>query len=132
MQCTICISSFIINRSRISITPCNSVFHYKCLNKWLNQNLNHPKYPNCNFDFSQLFAKKEKLDLNNNLIYNNQNENGNNALSRDANTEFNRNVRHQNTIFNTTTSGNNNINQINSHDDENGNNIRIYNGRIAN
>ena len=74
------------------------------------------------------------MNLNNNLSYNNQNENGNNALSGDANTEFNRNIRHQNTIFNTTTSGNNNINinQINSHDDENGNNIRIYNGRIAN
>ena len=49
-RCTICYEDFEVYNSVVSITPCQHIFHYKCLNNWLNQNMLNPKCPNCNFD----------------------------------------------------------------------------------
>ena len=48
--CTICIEDFIERKSRVSITQCQHVFHYKCISNWLNQNIINPKCPNCNYN----------------------------------------------------------------------------------
>lgn len=47
--CTICIEDFIENKSKVSITSCQHVFHYNCLSNWLIQNVQNPKCPNCNY-----------------------------------------------------------------------------------
>ena len=49
--CTICIEEFKEKKSKVSITPCQHVFHYKCLSNWLIQNVINPKCPNCNHNF---------------------------------------------------------------------------------
>jgi len=46
--CTICIEEFKDGKSNVSITPCQHVFHYKCLSNWLMKNVLNPKCPNCN------------------------------------------------------------------------------------
>ena len=51
--CTIYIEDFKIDISKVSITPCQHVFHYICLSNWLMQNLLHPKCPNCNYNLLQ-------------------------------------------------------------------------------
>ena len=51
--CTICIDDFKEKKSRVSVTPCNHVFHYKCLSNWLSKNVINPKCPNCNYNLIQ-------------------------------------------------------------------------------
>ena len=51
--CTICIEEFKEGKSKVSITPCSHVFHFKCLSNWLKQNILNPKCPNCNFNLLQ-------------------------------------------------------------------------------
>ena len=46
--CTICIEDFKDGKSNVSMTPCQHVFHYKCLSNWLMKNVLNPKCPNCN------------------------------------------------------------------------------------
>ena len=48
--CTICIEDFKEKISKVSITPCQHVFHYKCLRNWLIKNVLNPKCPNCNYN----------------------------------------------------------------------------------
>jgi transposase-like protein len=50
--CTICLKKFRDNISKISILPCNHIFHYKCLYDWLINN-QHWKCPICNFDLTE-------------------------------------------------------------------------------
>ena len=59
-RCTICYEDFEVNNSVVSITPCQHIFHYKCLNNWLNQNILNPKCPNCNFDLMTIDISKLK------------------------------------------------------------------------
>ena len=47
-NCTICLNKFKPKKSKVSITSCNHIFHFKCLHKWLYENLISPKCPNCN------------------------------------------------------------------------------------
>ena len=47
-KCTICLMNFKPKKSKVSITSCNHIFHFKCLHKWLYENLISPKCPNCN------------------------------------------------------------------------------------
>ena len=61
--CTICIEDFNEKKSKVSITPCNHVFHYKCLSNWLVQNSINPKWPNCNYNLLQDFDKKKNGEL---------------------------------------------------------------------
>ena len=51
--CTICIEEFKENKSKVSVTPCKHVFHYKCLSNWLRKNVKNPKCPNCNYNLIQ-------------------------------------------------------------------------------
>ena len=48
--CTICIEEFKEGKSKVSFTPCQHVFHYKCLKDWLMKNVLNPKCPNCNYN----------------------------------------------------------------------------------
>ena len=60
--CTICLKKFRDNISKISILPCNHLFHYKCLYDWLINN-QHWKCPICNMDLTEnvkLFSKSNK------------------------------------------------------------------------
>ena len=51
--CTICIEEFKEGKSKVSITTCQHVFHFKCLSNWLRQNVLNPKCPNCNYNLLQ-------------------------------------------------------------------------------
>ena len=66
-RCTICYEDFEVNNSVVSITPCQHIFHYKCLNNWLNQNILNPKCPNCNFDLMTIDISKLKNKPQNTL-----------------------------------------------------------------
>ena len=58
-KCTICYDDFELYNSVVSITPCQHIFHYRCLHNWLNKNImNTPKCPNCNFDFMTVDINK--------------------------------------------------------------------------
>jgi hypothetical protein len=60
--CTICLKKFRDNISKISILPCNHIFHYKCLYDWLINN-HHWKCPICNLDLTEnvkLVARSNK------------------------------------------------------------------------
>ena len=51
MECSICMHK--INRVQFAYTNCNHYFHYKCLTKWLNNNMSCPncrkKLCNCGY-----------------------------------------------------------------------------------
>ena len=63
-RCTICYEDFEVYSSIVSVTPCQHIFHYKCLNNWLNQNILNPKCPNCNFDLMTVDINKLKKPQN--------------------------------------------------------------------
>jgi hypothetical protein len=75
--CTICIENFKENKSKVSVTPCQHVFHFKCLSNWLFKNVMNPKCPNCNYNFFEEF-NKEKLETID--IYIKKNENQDNKI----------------------------------------------------
>ena len=66
--CSICLEDFKKN-SKVSKTPCNHVFHYKCIKDWLYKNIKNPKCPNCNkevvSDDISMDEKGEKIDEGN-------------------------------------------------------------------
>ena len=47
--CSICLAEF-KKKSKVSITTCKHVFHYKCIHDWLYKNIRNPKCPNCNHE----------------------------------------------------------------------------------
>lgn len=47
-ECTICIENF-KNKSVVVVTPCNHLFHFRCLENWINKKAVDPKCPNCNY-----------------------------------------------------------------------------------
>jgi hypothetical protein len=101
--CTICIENFKENKSKVSITPCKHVFHYKCLMNWLIGNVLNPKCPNCNYNLLEEFDKKNILETQNidvirkntenqNLRMNNNNGQNNN-INAIGDTLITRNAR---------------------------------------
>ena len=56
--CSICINKFILNKSKICVTPCNHIFHFYCLKKYMLDGKGN-KCPNCNFNFLEVFKTIE-------------------------------------------------------------------------
>ena len=72
-SCTICCENFIIGQSEVSITPCFHLFHHECIQKWIQEKINNPFCPNCNFKFLEYLEnpiKKIQIRSKNNLILN--------------------------------------------------------------
>lgn len=136
--CTICIEDFKDKRSRVSITPCKHIFHFKCLSNWLINNSINPKCPNCNYNLLKDFNKQVNnevlnLNANNNIVPTSQeqnvqqsnNINENNNLDSNENMNDNRVIRRRQpnrTINNYT--NNNNRNHIENQNDDNNNEIQ--------
>ena len=71
-KCPICVENFKLE-SKIILTTCNHIFHYKCLKKFVLEN-KIILCPLCKFDFMSLFENKNK-DFNNvSLNFNDENE----------------------------------------------------------
>ena len=79
-SCSICLENFVKNKSMVSLTSCNHIFHYMCLKKWSQKNTQQFKCPNCNNDFLKddepiiIYVKKnreEHENMNQNLNFNN-------------------------------------------------------------
>ena len=51
--CSICLENYIDQKSLISLTPCNHIFHFECLKQWSMKNTGAFKCPNCNYDFME-------------------------------------------------------------------------------
>lgn len=83
--CSICLENF-NKKSKVSITPCSHVFHYKCIHEWLFKNILCPKCPNCNNE-----VLNEQEQNNNNKIIHKKNIN-NNKNSSENDEEENRDV----------------------------------------
>ncbi len=49
-SCTICMESFLEDKSEVTLLNCKHIFHHNCLKNWLFKNLTHPKCPNCNYN----------------------------------------------------------------------------------
>ena len=93
---------FEIGKSQISITPCNHIFHYECIKKWIEDNVLNPQCPNCKYNFFDNFVHSSVVKINNNNTNNNeQNDNkGNNNVQNNNDNEGNNNAQinvvHQN------------------------------------
>ena len=76
-SCSICLENFIEEKSIISLTPCEHIFHYQCLKKWAEENNEQFKCPNCNHDFMKdnepITIKIAKRDVKHNNIHSNHN-----------------------------------------------------------
>ena len=94
--CSICLENF-NKKSKVSITICKHVFHYKCIKDWLYKNAANPKCPNCNKEvLSEEVEGEWKSDetkvikvgknarnrniLNNNLNFHGRNQNSSNLI----------------------------------------------------
>ena len=122
--CTICIEEFKENKSRVSITPCNHVFHYKCLTNWLVKNVKNPKCPNCNFNLVSNIDNKnggiQTIEVTRSHIpdLETQDNNNNNNLDTNENRFITRNVNRNRSRIN-----NQNGQNVNQNGIENGGNI---------
>lgn len=114
LSCTICLTKFKEGKSKVSITPCHHVFHYKCLSVWLLTNIDNPKCPNCNNNLIHERENKDNKDINNREsggnITNNNKDNGdiNNINNKDKKEDNNEAKQNKNENNNS-----NNINKIN-------------------
>ena len=76
--CSISLENF-NKKSKVAITTCKHVFHYKCIREWAFKNILCPKCPNCNHE---ILKEKEDNNMNennnNDSINNNDNCNNNN------------------------------------------------------
>ena len=84
-KCSICLDIFKENKNKIIITPCDHIFHHKCLKEWLNKNQENMKCPNCNYILiSEEEIEKLNLNTNHNMNYSSSINNFNN-ISRFGN-----------------------------------------------
>ena len=114
-KCSICLEDFKVGKDKVNITPCQHIFHYDCLSKWLLENYQLPKCPNCNYNIVEYFENQQsrkKLTLNKNKRVNIEISNNIVSSNEDINIVTNQN---SNTNTNDRRNGlsNNNINQEN-------------------
>ena len=57
-QCTICLEGFKIDIDDVCLTPCNHLFHHKCIFDYLIQKHN-AKCPNCNNNFIEYYKNNK-------------------------------------------------------------------------
>ena len=62
-MCAICLQDFIINKSKICITPCKHIFHFYCIKKHILSS-EHCECPLCKFDLLSNLDE-DKLSINN-------------------------------------------------------------------
>ena len=62
-MCAICLQDFIINKSKICITPCKHIFHFYCIKKHILSS-EHCECPLCKFDLLTNLDE-DKLSVNN-------------------------------------------------------------------
>ena len=83
-NCTICLEQFIEEQSIINLTPCHHIFHKECLHKWLCDNLDHPKCPNCNHILIEIEKEINKGEINSNSVNNNIENERNNQINNES------------------------------------------------
>jgi len=57
-ECSICLEILKVENDYVSFTPCNHLFHHKCLNDYF-EKTKELKCPNCNFDIMQYYKNKK-------------------------------------------------------------------------
>ncbi len=92
-NCTICLEEFKVDKDYVSVTPCEHVFHYKCLSNYMKKSITNTHCPNCNGDLL-VQAKTKTIQI--------ERKNNDNVISRNTT----RNPRRNNT---NNTNENNNI-----------------------
>ena len=75
----------------VSITPCNHIFHYECIKKWIDDNVLNPLCPNCKYAFLDYLEKVKVINVKNDNINININKTNNNE---------NNEIRNENDIAN--------------------------------
>lgn len=113
-KCSICLEDLKVGIDKVSITPCKHIFHYDCLRKWLLENYQLPKCPNCNYNIVEYFESLQshtKLALNQNTNVNNQPFNG--AVTSNENFNIDTNHNSDNNRNSARNGLSNNINQEN-------------------
>ena len=83
-NCSICLDAFECDKSSVCITPCNHIFHYDCLKKWVDDNVLTPKCPNCNNNLINNLMIASQINVD-------RKSNGNNSNSAAININENRN-----------------------------------------
>ena len=114
-KCSICLEELNVGKDKVSITPCKHIFHYDCLSKWLLENYQLPKCPNCNYNIVEYFENQQsnkKLTLNKNNRVNIETYNNVFTSNENINTITINNNNNRNDRVNDL-SNNNNINQEN-------------------
>jgi hypothetical protein len=112
-NCSICLDAFEPEKSLVSITQCNHVFHYECIKEWIEKNVLNPLCPNCKYALLENLEKTEVIMLkhrNNNKKndkINNDKTNNDNNIMKNGNNNDNNNIAIE--IMN-----NDNINNINN------------------
>ena len=138
MNCTICLEEFKVKKDKIIETPCNHIFHYKCLVNWFKNDLLHPKCPNCNYEILNVLKNDKNIDplaIQINKNNNNNNNNNNNEINivRNNNNNNNNINSNNNSIIDSPTyhlSNSNNI--INNNNNNRNNNNNVNNNNINN
>ena len=77
-NCTICLEHLKIGVDKISLTPCQHVFHYKCLSNWLRNKDTTYKCPVCNCNILEYQNNNFSDDKNPQFVNNNDNNSDNN------------------------------------------------------
>ena len=82
--CSICLENF-KKKSKVAITPCKHVFHFKCIKDWLYKNAKNPKCPNCNIDVLEYKPEIQENEKKENENNNNENVNKVDDVNNDIN-----------------------------------------------
>jgi hypothetical protein len=64
-KCSICLEEF-LPETEICITDCHHFYHFECMKKWMNDNVEHIKCPLCNFVFIHDDIKVSEIKNTNN------------------------------------------------------------------